>query len=274
MKTDRYRSQYLKWHRGYEKRAQTELLNVFKSWAYGFKPMGQPNQYANQMDSQFEEAELIKAFANIYQNIGIRHGARMFNHLNPREKKNFQFDMFKEAWQRYLAIYLQQNLLQSIIGIRSNYIDWLSNVIIAEAQKGTFGGVPDSSTVATWLQEQVRRRDFYRWQALRIARTESTAASNLAGMKSAENTGIAMDKVWVSAHDARTRRQPEDWYDHWRMDGIQISSGETFKMVSTKGTQDELMYPGDPKGHPANIINCRCTLVYRPKKKDGRYVRR
>lgn len=274
MKTDRYRSQYLKWHKGYEKRAANELLRVFKKWAIEFRPMGVPFTYLNQMDSQFEEEDLIKAFGKIYNEIGYRHGLRMVDHLNPREKKNFQYDVFREAWQRYLAVYLQQNLLQTILGIRQSFITWLADVLITQNSLGTFGGSPDPSTVATWLQTQAGKRSFYRWQALRIARTESTAASNLAGQRAAENTGLAMDKVWISAEDARTRRQPGDWYDHARMNGVQIPSGETFKMVGMKGTQDEIMYPGDPKGHPANTINCRCTLVYRPQKKGGRNVRR
>lgn len=263
MKTNRYRRQYLKWHQAYEKRTLRELQNVFRKWAYEFKPWGQPNQWAHQMESAFEEEDLVKAYTTVYVNLGVTHGGRIRKHIRV-QKKDFGLDVFKEAYQRFIAIYLQQNLMATIFDVRQTFIKWLAEELVAQQQ--ILGGAPDPARVATWLQQQARSRGFYRWQALRIARTEATAASNLGGLQAAKDSGFAMDKVWISATDPRTRRLSKgDYFDHLEMNGVQIPMSEKFKVPGKFGV-DELEFPGDPKGHPANIINCRCTLVYRPPK--------
>jgi hypothetical protein len=271
LKTDRYRDRYLRWHATYEKRATTELLKVFKGWVGNLELSGRPNQWGIQMDSQFLEDDLIKAYIKIYTEIGLVHGRRIGNLAN-RQQKDFNPDFFKEFYQRYIALYLQQAGMGRIYDIRNTFIEYLSGLLQTRAVQGIFGDAPDPSRVATWIQEQARNRSFYRWQALRIARTESTAASNLGGLKAVQDSGYVMDKIWVSAQDARTRRQPEDWYDHYHMNGKSVRADAKFEMVGKNGV-DELEYPGDPKGHPANTINFRCTLVYKPRKRDGRLVR-
>ena len=272
MRKERYRDTYLRWHRTYEKRATKELTRVFKGWAGELQLSGQPNQWQHQIDSSFDEEDLIKAYTRLYVEIGLKHGNRIGKAAN-MSKKDFNPEFFREAYEKYVAMYLQQHALARIFNIRSTFIEWLAGGLRKRAAEGMFGDSPDPSRVATWLQNQVRRRDFYRWQALRIARTESTAASNLGGVNAIKDSGYVMDKIWVSAHDPRTRRHPEDWFDHWEMDGKSVRMDEKFKLSSAKGGQDELEYPGDPSGHPANIINCRCTLIYKPRKVNGRLVR-
>jgi hypothetical protein len=220
------------------------------------------------MDSSFDEEDLIKAYIKIYTEIGLVHGKRVGKLANVG-KKSFIPDFFKQVWERYVAMYMQQSLLSVIFDVRNEFIKHLTEVFMqARPAIGT-----DPSTVATWIHKQSRKRSFYRWQALRIARTESTAASNLAGLKAARESGFLMDKVWVSAQDDRTRRNPRDWFDHLHMNGKAVGMDEKFVMSSTKGHVDELLVPGDPDAHPANKINCRCTLIYKPRKVNGRLVR-
>ena len=245
---------------------------MFKSWAKNVRLTGQQNQWVHQMDSQFEDEDLIKAYVNIYVNIGLVHGNRVGKDAN-MQKKDFNPEFFREAYERYITMYLQQNGLARIFFIRNSFIEYLSDLIAKKAVDGIFGDVPDPSRVATWLQQAAGRRDFYRWQALRVARTESTAASNLGGLNAIKDSGYVMDKIWVSAQDPRARRKPGDWFDHYHMNNVSVKVDEKFNMTSMKGHEDHLEYPGDPKGHPANTINCRCTLIYKPRKVDGRLVR-
>ena len=264
---DRYREQYLRWHKSYEKRATKELLKVFKKWTKEIRLTGQSNQWIHQIDEQFDEEDLIKAYVKIYTEIGLVHGKRIGKAAN-MSQKDFNPNFFKEFYQNYIGTYLQQIGLTRIYEVRSAFVTFLSEILTERSIIS-----PDPSTIATWIQKQAGKRSFYRWQAIRIARTESTSASNLGGINAIKDSGYVMDKIWVSAQDPRTRRNPDQWFDHYHMNGKKVRTDEKFKMSSTKGHSDELDYPGDPKGHPANIINCRCTLIYKPRKVDGRLVR-
>ena len=263
---DKDRKRFLRWHKGYEKRANTELMKVFRGWIKDLRLAGQPNQWVHQIDEQFDEEDLIKAYVKIYTEVGLRHGNRVGKAANMAQK-DFNPNFFKEFYEKYVALYLQQSGMARIYDVRTTFIEYIAQLL-------TGNTAPDPSRIATWLMQQSRRRDFYRWQALRIARTESTAASNLGAVNAIKDSGYVMDKIWVSAHDARTRRNPDDWFDHYEMEGKKVGMGEKFEMVSMRGHVDHLEYPGDPKGHPANTINCRCSLIHKPRKVDGRLVRK
>jgi len=62
---------------------------------------------------------------------------------------------------------------------------------------------------------------------------------------------MALNKVWMANHDAKTRP------DHAEADGQEVGMDESFDVGG-----EQLMYPGDPAGSPGNIINCRCTVYY------------
>lgn len=271
-KQSKYRDKYLRWHKSYEKRANKELLKVFKGWAKDIRLTGQYNQWVHQIDEQFDEEDLIKAYVKIYTEVGLKHGQRIGKAAN-MSQKDFNPNFFKEFYERYVALYLQQSGMARIYDVRNTFIQFIAEQLTGRQAQSMFGDAPDPSRVATWIQNMARKRSFFRWQSLRIARTESTAASNLGGMNAIKDSGYVMDKIWVSAQDSRTRRQPDDWFDHYHMDGKSVRMNEKFKMGSSKVGVDELEYPGDPKGHPANTINCRCTLIYKPRKANGRLVR-
>lgn len=94
------------------------------------------------------------------------------------------------------------------------------------------------------------------------ARTLMTGAQNagrLASYESAEKLGIDMEKEWMATLDAHTRDS------HKGMDGETAKVKEEFS--------NGLMYPGDPSGFPAEVYNCRCTMVSDIKKYPSVYNR-
>jgi len=91
-------------------------------------------------------------------------------------------------------------------------------------------------------------------RATTIARTESQAAAQAGQLEVAKNVGVVLKKVWVSAEDDRTRPA------HNEADGQTVDLDEPFIVDG-----EELMFPGDPSGSAANIINCRCAVVYKVK---------
>lgn len=89
--------------------------------------------------------------------------------------------------------------------------------------------------------------------AIRNARTTITSAENKGRMDSyerAKKMGIKMKKQWLAALDSRTRDA------HRELDGVEQDVDKPFKSLL-----GDIMYPGDPSARPANVYNCRCTLV-------------
>lgn len=102
------------------------------------------------------------------------------------------------------------------------------------------------------LAEVIRKNHL---AAIRNARTAVTSAQNAGRMdtlKRAEDIGIEVEKEWMATGDSRTRDS------HLQIDGEIVGKRDTFS--------NGLEYPGDPAGEPAEVYNCRCTILpYLPK---------
>jgi len=81
----------------------------------------------------------------------------------------------------------------------------------------------------------------------RTAMTEAQNAGRLESMKSAKDLGIDLYKEWMATLDSHTRDS------HAAIDGEKVPIDSKFS--------NGLKYPGDPGGAPAEIYNCRCTMV-------------
>lgn len=84
-----------------------------------------------------------------------------------------------------------------------------------------------------------------------IARTETHGAANYGADGAARATGLDVRKEWVSAEDERTRAT------HAEADGQVVAMDQPFRVGG-----ELLMFPGDPAGSGANIINCRCAVSH------------
>lgn len=88
---------------------------------------------------------------------------------------------------------------------------------------------------------------------IRYARTAITSAENggrIHAMERAQSYGIKLQKTWMATLDGRTRDS------HVDLDGQSVDVEEPF--LSDHGY---IMFPGDPFAHPAEIWNCRCTMI-------------
>ena len=102
--------------------------------------------------------------------------------------------------------------------------------------------------IASRLSETVGEKN--RKAAIRNARTITTGVENKGRVDSynrANKMGIETNKQWIATLDGRTR------HTHRAIDGEVVGSNEVF----SNGCE----YPGDPSGDPAEIYNCRCTLI-------------
>ena len=94
-------------------------------------------------------------------------------------------------------------------------------------------------------------------------------------MVGGDTVGILQEKMWITNADERTRRIPEDKFDHAIMDGVRKAKEEPFEQLGVT-----LQFPGDPNAQPralsaGMVINCRCAVQMVPKRDaNGRLILR
>ena len=128
-------------------------------------------------------------------------------------------------------------------------IPWNMKKINAETLQGVLQGESMDKIAKRIMNVQTMNKD----AAIRSARTIVTGAENKGRQDSyarAEADGIVLQKEWIATNDARTR--------HWHVD----LDGETLEQNKPfKNDFGEIMFPGDPSAHPANVYNCRCSMA-------------
>ena len=97
-----------------------------------------------------------------------------------------------------------------------------------------------------------------------FARTAVTGAQNagrIERLHETEEMGIKVKKRWLASRDNRVRDA------HAELDGVEIDVDKPFH-----NEFGDIDYPGDPSADPANVYNCRCTLIYvYPEYKDKQH---
>ena len=245
-----YRKQWLKWHNGYERTARIIFQNTFKEIAKDipFERMSL-GTYKSYLQTHVSKEKIFDSYNKVYSEVGIKHGKRVGVQINKQiNQKNFSVDGFLNEFQRTLINFLVTNEGSRITTVRQSYIQFLTQIM----SKGIAEG-KTISMIATDMTKLIKSRNFYRWQALRIARTETTAASNYAATVSSSVSGVLMDKVWISALDERTR---QGTFNHLEMNQKRVPLDKPFNVSG-----QNLMFPGDPNGSAGNVINCRCSVA-------------
>lgn len=268
MNETQYRNQWLRRHRQYEKLAYREFVKGFKelgnSIPWGFIT---EENYELILDTNFKQEMFYNIYFNVYREIGIIHGKRVGKEIN-KQIKEFTLNAFLSTFERNLLEFLLNNVTNRVISVRRTYLDTLKDLILNGVQDGK-----TMSQIVTEIQKKINQRGFYRWQIMRIVRTETTASANYASTVAGDVSGVALDKIWISATDSRTRRIPRNKFDHLSMNGVRVPKNEMFEIPTINGTE-KVVFPGDPKASAGNVINCRCNSALVPRRdKNGRIIR-
>lgn len=175
---------------------------------------------------------------------------------------NVGFTLWDESTVRRLIVQqpdLMPNYPKARAVKRGIDLAWGKKQITASVTQGILQG-KSVGKIASDLQTRITTMD--RSSAVRAARTAITGAENAGRQDSyqaAHNMGIEMTKEWVATLDSRTR------HSHRRLDGEVVDYDEKFS--------NGCRYPGDPRGKPAEVYNCRCTMVANVKGVDmGRRI--
>ncbi|MDV3982805.1 hypothetical protein CMT48_17195 [Elizabethkingia anophelis] len=204
------------------------------------------------------EESLRNVIQKVYLTIGLQYGKMVEKAIRKEEKAFRPYGLFSRSFQFFIHNYflnegglLIKTLSQS-----------MATQVMVEMSKGAERG-ETVRQMQNRIYKEVNKPNFYRWQAMRIARTETTFAMNAAKEIAVDESGLVVEKVWVHGHPKQSR------VDHLAMDGRTVAGNENFKLPSGV----EMKYPGDKAGGPKECINCTCTFSYKPKRdENGRLI--
>jgi len=172
-----------------------------------------------------------------------------------------------EAWTLYVQDWLRQYGLQLVVTITGNSRALYLRIANEAIQEGIDQGLSAEDVtklIVSRLQDE--GYTYARYRARRIARTETNRATNEGHMQGGKALPFEVNKVWISAKDNRTRREPRDEWDHWVLDGEVVDYDTPFVAKSREGQQIEVRMAGDVEAPAGFTINCRCRVSFEGKR--------
>lgn len=246
------------------------LLKMFKKQAktVPFVFLTREN-YKETIENSIRIGRFYDTFFEIYKLIGLMHGERIGKLIN-REIKEFNNITFQGEYSRGLFNWVINNIGYRIVSVRQTFVEYIQQLVFEAFEQGL-----TTRDLANHIEKIINKRNFYRWQALRIARTETGLAANRGAIEAGRNSGVVLEKVWISALDERTRRWPQDAFDHAVMNEVRVDQDDYFNVQG-----EFLEYPSaattrdGAQSSAANVINCRCTTALIPKRDgNGKIIR-
>lgn len=158
------------------------------------------------------------------------------------------FPMDQEAMVR--AVQLDSKISHGLYTRLGEDVAMLKKRITAEVSRGISTGM----TFKQVAQQLAAKTKIGYNNAVRITRTEGHRINSQSTMDAcfkAKEKGANVVKQWDSTLDSRTRES------HMIVDGEIRELDEAFS--------NGLMFPGDPSGRAAEVINCRCRLNQRAR---------
>jgi len=204
------------------------------------------------------EKPISEAILQIYQSVGTYNMKQTINAI--RGSKKALTDVEKLYMAR-MQDYVEKNCGKKIKWITSTSEARFKEVVKREVTWGMEKG-SSIDTIANEIRKSLIIEQSYR--AVRIARTETIGAANAGSLTGAKDTGLNLEKGWLAARRENVRNS------HKKMNGVFVDLNAMFQVPifdgdTFTGNYESLSHPGDTNGSGGNIINCRCTLVYRRK---------
>jgi uncharacterized protein with gpF-like domain len=245
---------------------QKSVFNEFKSFAKSIEKIG-VEASISQLALNLWEKELIKVFEAMYKETVVTFGNAVYRVLKIEAQQKGETFGYNAQWTKEILEFLMVKGFTLVAGITQTTKKRLIDI----ANKGVQEGLSVDEIVKLILDD--KELEYSNIRARRIVRTEVMRGSNIGAMKGAEAHGFQVDKQWISARDSRTRRIPEDEFDHVDLDGVVVPFEQPFTSNGKKGESVVAMQPGDISAPAGFTINCRCTVGFIPKRDaNGRLI--
>jgi hypothetical protein len=229
----------------YKARAQEvrRVLNLCKD-------VSNPAQWPGVIEANLDETGYLpKWFQGLFVDAGLPMCKSTSRDLL-REKA--AADDATNYWLRQLRQYATNRAGSNIVIVSGTLRETLINILRTEM----------AAEVGLGIEKLTKRiyaeyGELAKWQVRRIAQTESMVAMADAAYVAAETLDVAYTKQWCISGLGNTRDS------HEIMDGIEVDQDEPFVLAGGR-----LLYPHDDSlgAAAAEIINCACSCIRRPKK--------
>lgn len=197
------------------------------------------------------------AMVNVYQECGGAFAEKTYQKISQQTEKSLSQELY---WQ-WMKRYAEEQTGNRITLITNTTEERFKQIVKDQAIIGEHEGY-SIDKIAANIQRELNISNNYR--AIRIARTEVVSASNAGSLAAASATNLPLQKSWLTAKTGNTR------HSHKEMDGITIDMDKNFEVPiydshDNNIGSDLMQHPGDPNGSAGNVINCRCTIIYKRK---------
>ena len=238
---------------------QESIFAQFKDFAKSIEKNG-VSASISQLGLNLWEKELIKVFEKMYKESVVLFGNAVYRSIKIEANQKAETFGFNAQWTKEILEFL---MAQGFVLV-SNITQTTKKRLIEIATNGVTEGLSVDQITKLILDD--KELEYSNMRARRIVRTEVMRGSNIGAMKGAEAHGFYVDKQWISARDSRTRRIPDDEFDHVELDGVVVPFDQPFTSEGKKGEAVVAMQPGDISAPPGFTINCRCTVGFIPKR--------
>lgn len=236
---------------------------------------GGVDSYLAIMAESMHETKLISIYYQLYRSTIMTEAIQQRNELlgeyKPEKGRKDIIDDLStpftdgniiKLWRSLTESYLRVRITSRITNVNSTTAKAISKVI----EKAISDGVGALET-ARRVREQTQ---FNKVRSLAIARTETVSAANQGKYMAALSNELVLEKNWVPTRDDRTRPTHLAMLDHpW------IDLDQFFMLDSRKNGIEPGRYPCDGTYSAENVVNCRCSVIFRAKRdKTGNLIRR
>lgn len=221
----------------------------------------QLHHYISTKKFHLSSTGIAKVITNLYVDAATVYGGRIYQDLSKYikqiKKKTFEIKErkpigFNERIIQLMNEYFRTDILNTSRGITETTIRHIQDELV----RGSGLGLGFDDIIKNLISEDLSAN-----RARLIARTETVTAANRASYIVAVESGLKMNKEWLTSIDNRTRDH------HININGTVVGIDEYF--ILPNGV--EMLVPGDRGGTngklkvpPGEVCNCRCTTIYIP----------
>lgn len=212
--------------------------------------------------SVIKEDPLKKFFKSLYENVGIAFAKSSHRELksNAGIISTKQDDDLESSWMTEMHRYAEHDAGKRIVSITGSSKTIARNILSEQFAEGIEEGLGIEEMTSKIVTEfRLQWGQFARFRARRIVETEILSASNAGSYIGAESVGIPMIKIWMAGGENIRDYNNGSPFSHVAADGEQVPMEDEFIRSG-----EPMTFPGDPKGSPGNVINCKCSIGYMP----------
>lgn len=190
-----------------------------------------------------------EAYEAIYKKVGTAFASETYKNVKAIAQKAKEDDTLKSNWERDMERFLDVYGATRIAKVAETTEKRVRDIIRQQVKLGMAKG-DGIDIIKRNIMQSVNGMSATR--ATTIARTEVVGASNQGSLIGAQSSGLALQKMWITAHNKIPPRPA-----HKEADGQKVDLTGLFDVGGEK-----MNAPGDPTASAENVINCRCTVVY------------